>query len=52
VDIVPKSRPKWFYQPDDDSTNFGWVLVDVTALKTPITCQSWLGLGNISSTIW
>ena len=28
-DIVTKSRSKWF----DGSTNFGWVLADVIALK-------------------
>ena len=39
VDIVPKSRSKWFWRPDDGSTNFGWVLADVTALKAPIPCK-------------
>lgn len=47
VDIVPKSRSKWFWHPDDDSTNFGWVLSDVTPLKTPIPCKGTLGLWDV-----
>ena len=26
---------KWFWRPDDGSTNYGWVLADVTALRNP-----------------
>ena len=48
VDIVPKSRSKWFWRPDDDTTNYGWVLDDVTALKTPIPCKGTLGLWEVS----
>jgi hypothetical protein len=48
VDIVTKSRSKWFWHPDDGSTNFGWVLADVIALKTPIRCQGALGLWEVS----
>src|SRR6266480_1138563 len=33
VDIVTKSHSKWFWRPDDGSTNYGWVLADVKALK-------------------
>jgi len=47
VDIVSKSRSKWFWRPDDDSTNYGWVLTGVTALKTPIPCKGTLGLWDI-----
>ena len=47
VKIVTKSRSKWFSRPDDGSINFGWVLGDVTALKTPIPCKGALGLWNI-----
>ena len=47
IDIVPKSRSKWFWRPDDGSTNYGWVLADVTALKTPISCKGTLGLWDI-----
>ena len=48
ADIVSKSRSKWFWRPDDDSTNYGWVLAEVTALKTPIPCKGTLGLWDIS----
>ena len=52
VDIVPKSRSKWFWHPDDDTTNYGWVLADVTALKTPISCKGTLGLWEVSPKIF
>ena len=52
VDIVPKSRSKWFWHPDDDTTNYGWVLADVTALKTPISCKGTLGLWDVSPTVF
>ena len=52
VDIVPKSRSKWFWRPDDDSTNYGWVLADVTTLKTPIPCKGTLGLWDISPKVF
>ncbi len=48
VDIVPKSRSKWFWRPNDDSINYGWVLAGVTPLKKPIPCKGALGLWNIS----
>jgi len=47
VDIVTKSRPKWYYHPDDRSINYGWVLGDVTPLKEPISCKGALGLCNV-----
>ena len=47
VDIIPKSRSKWFYRPDDGTINFGWVLADITALKTPIPCKGALGLWEL-----
>jgi hypothetical protein len=47
VDIVTKSRSKWFWRPDDGSTNYGWVLEDVNVLKTPIPCKGTLGLWNL-----
>jgi len=52
VDIVPKSRSKWFWRPDDDSTNYGWVLADVTPLKTPISCKGTLGLWEVSPKVF
>ena len=39
VDIVTKSRSKWFWRPADGSTNYGWVLADVKILKKPIPCK-------------
>ncbi len=51
VDIVAKSRSKWFWRPDDGSTNFGWVLADVKILKQPIRCKGALGLWNLSPTV-
>jgi hypothetical protein len=48
VDIVTKSRSKWFWHPDDGSTNYGWVLADVHAIKMPIPCKGALGLWDVS----
>lgn len=47
VDIVTKSRSKWFYRPDDGQTNYGWVLADITPLKTPIPCKGNRQLWNL-----
>ena len=52
VDIVTKSRSKWFWSPDDGSTNYGWVLADVRALKKPIPCKGSLGLWEVSPKIF
>ena len=52
VDMVPKSRSKWFYRPDDGSINFGWVLADVTALKKPIPCSGRLLLWDVPPDIF
>ena len=52
VDIVPKSRSKWYWHPDDDTINYGWVLADVTALKTPISCKGTLGLWEVSPKVF
>ena len=48
VAIVPKSRSKWFWHPDDGSTNYGWVLAGVRALNRPIPCKGSLGLWEVS----
>jgi hypothetical protein len=47
VDIVTKSRSKWFWRPDDGSINCGWVLANVTALREPIPCKGALGLWDL-----
>lgn len=47
VDMVTKSRSKWFWRPDDGSTNYGWVLAEVMTLKTPIPCKGALGLWDV-----
>ncbi len=47
-DIVTKSRSKWFNRPDDGTTNYGWVLTNVAALKTPIPCKGALGLWEVA----
>jgi hypothetical protein len=47
VDIVTRSRSKWFYRPGDGSTNYGWVLGDVHVLKRPIPCKGALGLWDL-----
>ena len=52
VDIVSKSRSKWFWRSEDGSTNYGWVLADVTALKTPIPCKGALGLWQVSPKVF
>jgi hypothetical protein len=47
VDIVPSSRSKWFWRPDDGSINYGWVLTGARALKKPIPCKGALGLWDV-----
>lgn len=47
VDIVTKSRSKWFYRPDDGSINYGWVLENVTPVKKPIPCPGSQRLWNL-----
>jgi hypothetical protein len=47
VDIVTKSRSKCFDRPDEGSVNYGWVLAEVTPLKTPIPCKGTLGLWEV-----
>jgi len=48
VDIVTKSRSKWFWRPEDGSISYGWVLAEVIALKSPIPCKGALGLWEVS----
>jgi hypothetical protein len=48
VDIVTKSRSKWFWRPADSSVNFGWVLTDATALTQSIPCKGALGLWTLT----
>lgn len=50
-DIVEKSRSKWFLRPKDGSTNYGWVLVGVKRLKTPIPYNGTLGLWEVPPSI-
>jgi hypothetical protein len=52
VDIVSKSRSKWFWKPDDGSINFGWVLADVTPLRKPIPCKGALGLWELPANVF
>jgi hypothetical protein len=47
VDIVTKSRSKWFYRPDDGSVNYGWLLGNVKRLQRPIPCHGALGLWDV-----
>jgi hypothetical protein len=49
TDIVTRSRSKWFDRVD--YVNYGWVLSDVQALKTPIPCKGSLGLWEVPPTI-
>ena len=51
TDIVPKSRSKWFWRPDDGSMNYGWVLTDICALETPIPCKGSLGLWEVPASV-
>lgn len=52
VDIVTRSRSKWFWRPEDGSTNYGWMLADVVALKSPIECKGALGLWEVPAMIF
>ncbi len=47
VDMVTKSRSKWFHRPDDGEVNYGWVLADVKPLAKPIPCKGALGLWDV-----
>jgi hypothetical protein len=51
VDIVTKSRSKWFQKPTRTYPNFGWVLADVKRLKKPIPCEGMLGLWQVPPSI-
>jgi hypothetical protein len=51
VDIVTKSRSKWFNQPSPGYTNYGWVLADVKRLRTPVKCKGALQLWNVPPNI-
>jgi hypothetical protein len=51
VDIVTSSRSKWFWQPDDGSINYGWVLTSALALKEPVPCKGALGLWEVPPNI-
>jgi hypothetical protein len=47
VDIVTKSRSRWFDHPQDGSVNYGWVLRNVTPLKKAVPCKGALGLWKL-----
>ena len=49
--IVSDSRSKWFWHPGEGSTNYGWLLADVTPLKRPIPCKGALGLWEVPAEI-
>jgi hypothetical protein len=51
VDIVTKSRSKWFNQPSPGYIYYGWVLADVKRLRTPIKCKGALQLWNVPPNI-
>jgi hypothetical protein len=51
VDIITKSRSKWFDQPSRGYTNYGWVLADVRRLRKPIECKGALQLWNVPPNI-
>lgn len=51
VDIVEKSRSKWFLRPKDGATNYGWVLAGVKRLKRPIPYNGTLGLWEVPPSV-
>jgi hypothetical protein len=51
VDIVTKSRSKWFNQPSPGYINYGWVLADVKRLRKPVKCRGALQLWNVPPNI-
>lgn len=51
VDIVTKSRSKWFDQPSRGYINYGWKLADITPLREPIECKGALQLWNVPPNI-
>jgi hypothetical protein len=52
VDVATNSRSKWFWHPDDGSTNYGWVLASATALNPPIRCDGALRLREVPPKIF
>jgi len=46
--IVTTSHSKWFWHPENDSINYGWVLENVIPLKKPIFCKGARRLWNLS----
>jgi hypothetical protein len=51
VDIVTKSRSRWFNQPSRGYINYGWVLANITPLREPIECKGALQLWNVPPNI-
>jgi hypothetical protein len=51
VDIITKSRSKWFNQPSRGYVNYGWVLADVKRLRKPVECKGALQLWNVPPNI-
>jgi hypothetical protein len=51
VDILTKSRSKWFTQPYPGETNYGWALTDVKRLRKPIECKGALQLWSVPPNI-
>jgi hypothetical protein len=47
IDIVTKSRSRWFDQPSRGYVNYGWVLADVRRLRSPVKCHGMLGLWQV-----
>lgn len=47
VDMVTKSRSKWFTRPSPGDINYGWALADVKRLRKPVKCKGMLGLWKI-----
>jgi hypothetical protein len=51
VDMVSKSKSKWFDRPTRTNKNYGWVIRQVKPLKRPIPCKGALGLWDVSPRI-
>ncbi|HEY0982806.1 hypothetical protein [Schlesneria sp.] len=51
VNIVTKTRSKWFWRPDDGTINYGWVFGDVTPLPKPIPCKGALQLWEVPTKV-
>ena len=51
VGVTSDSDSEWFFRPTDGTSNYGWVLADITPLIAPVPCKGALSLWTVPSSI-